>query len=160
MTGLVDIVEVDANAAALLAALHAASFCRPGDETWTVKSFADVLGMTGTFCLLARRELESGSEPVGFAACRVAADDSELLSLGVIPGYRHAGTARALVVRSMEICRKAGALTLTLEVATDNPSAKQLYESMGFAAIGRRPAYYRRLRDQRVDAITMRRQLG
>ena len=160
MTGVIDIVEVDAAAADLLAGLHAESFCRPGDETWTTKSFADVLGMPGAFCLLAQTERAGGAEPVGFAACRVASQEAELLSIGVIPPHRQTGTARALIARAVEKCCCAGALCLTLEVATDNPTAQELYASLDFVPVGRRPSYYKRLYGRRVDAITMCRAIG
>jgi len=156
VTGLIDIVEADIAAADLLALLHAAAFCRPGDETWSAKSFSDVLGMAGAFCLIAQRQDDEGPEPVGFAACRVAGDESELLSIGVVPAYRKAGTARSLITRGIERCRAAGARHLTLEVAQDNPLAQELYQSLGFLEVGRRPAYYRRLHGLRVDAITMK----
>ncbi len=161
MTGLFDIVEIQPAAGVenMLAALHAACFCRPGDETWTAKSFADVMGMAGAFCLLARQEHEDGAEPIGFAVCRTGGGESELLSIGVIPEHRQSGTARSLIARSMDMCRRAGARHLTLEVATDNPLARDLYVSLGFQAVGRRAGYYRRLQGRRVDAITMRRSL-
>ena len=156
MTCAIEIMEVDQSASDLLARLHAGSFCRPGDETWSAKSFSDVLAMAGSFCLIAQVAGEAGSEPIGFAASRIAGDDSELLTIGVLPRFRKAGTARELIAKSLDRCRAAGVRRLVLEVAEDNPTAQELYRSLGFEVIGRRPAYYRRLHGRRVAAITMR----
>ncbi len=155
MSTLVDIAPVDATAVDLLAALHAASFCRPGDERWSAQAFSDVLGMPGSFCLLA----SAGPDPVGFCACRVAGPESELLSLGVLPRQRRAGTARQLILRSMGRCVEGGAREMYLEVAEDNPTAQLLYRSLGFFQVGRRKGYYLRLDSVKVDALTMRRDL-
>ena len=49
----------------------------------------------------------------------------------------------------------AGLIAIHLEVAEDNPDALYLYEKGGFQKVGRRPGYYRRSKDQFVDAILM-----
>jgi ribosomal-protein-alanine N-acetyltransferase len=159
MTAVLEVVAVGPAAAALLAALHAAAFCRPGDESWSVQAFDDVLRMPGAFCLLAQLTGPAGPEPVGFCACRVSGPDSELLSLGVVPAWRNRGTARRLIERGIERCREGGAEDMFLEVAEDNPVAQSLYRSLGFRQVGRRRGYYLRLEDRRVDALTLRRPL-
>ncbi|MBI1179080.1 MAG: GNAT family N-acetyltransferase [Alphaproteobacteria bacterium] len=156
MTALLDIVAVKGAAAGLLARLHAASFSRPGDETWSLQAFADVLKMPGSFCLLAQVPAPEGPEPIGFCACRVTGPVSELLSIGVVPDQRRRGTARRMIAQSIERCRRSGATEMFLEVAEDNPRAQQLYRSFGFQQVGRRRGYYIRLNDRKVDALTMR----
>jgi ribosomal-protein-alanine N-acetyltransferase len=159
VTALVDIAPVGAAAAELLAELHAGAFCRPGDERWSSQAFSDVLAMPGAFCLMATLRGADGAAPIGFCACRVAGPESELLSLGVLPGQRRQGTARQLILRSMGRCVEGGAREMFLEVAEDNPAAQTLYRSMGFYQVGRRKGYYQRLDNVRVDALTMRRDL-
>jgi ribosomal-protein-alanine N-acetyltransferase len=159
VTALVDIGPVSVAAVELLSALHAGSFCKPGDERWSAQAFADVLGMPGSFCLLASVTGPDGPRPVGFCACRVAGPESELLSLGVLPDQRRQGTARQLILRSMGRCVEAGAREMYLEVAEDNPSAQALYRALGFFQVGRRKGYYQRLDNVKVDALTMRRDL-
>jgi ribosomal-protein-alanine N-acetyltransferase len=156
MSALADIVVVEGTHAGLLAELHAASFCRPGDETWSVQAFTDVLGMPGAFCLLARAAGADGDQPVGFCACRVTGPVSELLSIGVVPDERRHGTARRMIRESIEQCRRAGAREMFLEVAEDNPVAQALYRTFGFRQVGRRRGYYVRLEGRQVDALTMR----
>ena len=151
----VEVQAVDASSSGLLAALHAASFCKPGDETWSTRSFSDVLSMAGSFCLVATDAMQSGHEPCGFAACRNAGTDGELLSLGVVPNFRRGGIAKILLAESLATFHCQGAERVYLEVAEDNPPAQALYLSSGFEQIGQRKGYYRRLGETRVDALTM-----
>lgn len=151
----VRIEEVGASSSGLLAALHSASFCKPGDESWSTRSFSDVLSMPGSFCLVASDSLHPAREPCGFAACRNAGSDGELLSLGVVPHFRRGGVARTLLAESLATFQVQGTERVYLEVAEDNPTAQALYLAAGFTQIGRRRDYYRRLRDQKVDALTM-----
>ena len=151
----VRIESVGASSSGLLAALHAASFCKSGDESWSRRSFSNVLSMPGSFCLLASDSLHSARQPCGFAACRNAGLDGELLSIGVVPRYRRSGVARTLLAESLAIFQVQGAERVYLEVAEDNPTAKALYLSAGFTQTGCRRDYYRRLREQKVDALTL-----
>jgi ribosomal-protein-alanine N-acetyltransferase len=141
--------------APLLARLHAAAFHRPGDETWSERAFSDVLNSAGCFCLVAIDEAEDET-PVGFAAVRVRAQESELLSLGVMPAYQRRGIAQALILQAKQGALAIGAKQMFLEVAEDNPGAYRLYCEMGFDQVGTRPDYYTRLDNQRVNARTMR----
>lgn len=158
MLGLKDrfrVQRVGGESSDLLARLHAESFCRPGDETWSDRSFADVLSMPGSFCHLVHRDGVNGLEPCGFSACRGAGAEGELLSIGVVPQYRRSGAARLLIDESLSAFREGGAQRVYLEVAEDNPPAQTLYKTLGFEEVGRRPGYYLRLDAKRVDALTM-----
>jgi ribosomal-protein-alanine N-acetyltransferase len=93
---------------------------------------------------------------VGFALCRVMRDEGELLSIGVGPVYRRRAIGSALLRESMERCRRAGATTMFLEVATDNHSGQALYRAFGFSEVGEREGYYQRPDGTRVSAYTMR----
>ena len=142
--------------ARLLEGLHAAAFYRPGDETWSERAFSDVLNSVGSFCLVATIDGPAGPEPCGFSACRVRAQEAELLSLGVVPSARRTGVAKQLIDQSIDRCRHIGARDLFLEVADDNPGAQRLYQGLGFEQVGIRQNYYHRLNNVHVDAHTMR----
>ncbi|WP_395019610.1 GNAT family N-acetyltransferase [Dongia sp.] len=122
----------------VLAALHAACFSAPWDQPWSERSFADVLQMPGAGARIAAL----GSEPVGFAVARVAADEAELLLIGVHPGHRRAGHGRVLLGHLVEALRAAGAARLFLEVAAGNEAATAFYRAAGFEPVGRRANYY------------------
>ena len=144
-----------------LARLHQACF----DDPWSRADLAHLLALPGGFGLLARlfeRNLAGldGMRGVGFALCRVVRDEGELLSIGVGPAYRRRAIGATLLKESMERCRRAGAVSMFLEVATDNVSAQLLYRTFGFGEVGRRDGYYLRPDGSRVSAYTMRCELA
>lgn len=140
-----------------LSKLHRGCF----EESWSRADLAHLLAMAGSFGLLARvfegrfAGLD-GLRGVGFALCRVIADESELLSIGVSPSHRRKGVADALLRASIERCWRIGARSMFLEVAVDNIAAQDLYERQSFARVGLRPDYYRRRGAGDVAAYTMR----
>lgn len=133
--------------AAILAALHATSF----ETSWDAVEFAQLLDGPGAFGLLI--------ETSGFIVCRALAGEAEVLTLAVDPGARGQGLGRALMTAAMGLARTAGAETVFLEVAADNPAAIALYEALGFERIGLRPGYYARRGGSPVDALVYRRSL-
>ena len=129
-------------AACVLSLLHGACF----EDAWAPPAMGRVLGSPGTFAVLALAP-EPGApelEPWGFAIGRVAADEAELLSLGVAPARRRLGVAARLLAEVLARAGRAGARRIFLEVAEDNEGARALYRGKGFVAVGRRPGYYRR----------------
>jgi len=137
----------------VLAALHAACFTAPWDQHWTEKSFKDVLGMPGAGALIAA----IGSEPVGFAVARVAADEAELLLIGTRPEYRRGGYGRALIEHMLMALKGGGATQVFLEVAEPNTSGLRFYESLGFREVGRRRDYFHG--ETTVDALVLVRRI-
>ena len=57
----------------------------------------------------------------------------------------------------MEVLVAAGVRSLYLEVRESNVAARALYDSEGFAAVGRRRGYYR---NPLEDALLLRREIG
>jgi ribosomal-protein-alanine N-acetyltransferase len=140
-----------------LSRLHQTCF----EDPWSRADLAHLLALPGGFGLIARlfeRNLAGldGMRGVGFALCRVVREEGELLSIGVGPAYRRRAIGAALLRDSMERCRRAGAATMFLEVATDNLSAQALYRAFGFGEVGRREGYYQRADGIRISAYTMR----
>jgi len=137
--------------AAVVAALQQACF---PDDPWDEASIATLACPPHGFAVLA---LE-GEEPVGFILARVAAEDAEILAIGVLPSGRRAGVGRRLVKAVLAGAQDLGATALFLEVAEDNEAARSLYKDCGFFSVGRRPGYYKRA-DGRVAALVLRRDL-
>jgi ribosomal-protein-alanine N-acetyltransferase len=127
---------VGVETAGLLAALHAV--CFPPGDCWDKAAMRELTAMPGCFGVVRMR----GDAPLGFALVRIAADEAEVLTLGVLPDWRRRGEGGALVgmVRDAAVAR--GATRLFLEVATANQAALSLYRSCGFVEIGRRRRYY------------------
>jgi ribosomal-protein-alanine N-acetyltransferase len=135
----------------IAAALHkAAGFHEP----WTARAFADLLTMPGTAGIAAL----ANAEPVGLALWRVAADEAEILTIGVLPDRRRSGAGRHLLYAAIGAAAAAGARRLFLEVAVDNAAAIGLYRALGFSDQGRRSAYYGGP-DGAVDALILGRDI-
>lgn len=137
--------------AALLAALHADAFADPAvsGPAWNEGDFAALLATPGTFALVA-----GGDAPAGFVLVRVAADEAEILTLGVASAARRRGTALVLLAAAVVAVRASGAVRLFLEVAETNAAARALYRRAGFAEAGRRRGYFI-LAGRPVDAVVM-----
>jgi ribosomal-protein-alanine N-acetyltransferase len=134
---------------AVLEVVHAACF----EQGWSAETFGRLLASPGTFSLVAFE----GDTKVGFALIRVAADEAEILSIGVIPSARRRGIAARVLVQGAKCAARAGARKLFLEAGVRNPSALSLYRKFGFREVGHRPGYYGA---ESGDGVTMRADLS
>lgn len=137
---------------AVLVALYGQCF----DDPWSTESMAAVLNSPGCFAFIAR---SPSGPPGGFALARLAGDEVELISLGVLPGERRRGIGGILLGAVMERALGAQARRVVLEVAETNDAARGLYLAYGFVAVGRRPDYYQRANSVPVAALTMAREI-
>jgi ribosomal-protein-alanine N-acetyltransferase len=96
--------------------------------------------------------LRTGGRLAAYVAFYHAADQMEILNLAVHPDLRRCGFAKRLLGLTLQIARKMGILTATLEVRQTNEAAQQLYKVFGFVQVGRRKEYYP---DTREDALVL-----
>lgn len=141
------IEAADPSCADSLAALHAACL----EEAWPAADIATLLRQPGVFAALA-----TDKAPVGFVLWRVAADEAEILSIGVLPSVRRHGIATALLRAAVASLLAGGIASLFLEVARDNEAALAFYRSHGFGEVGRRSRYYRRAGGRYADALVLK----
>ncbi|MGF1639973.1 MAG: GNAT family N-acetyltransferase [Rhodospirillales bacterium] len=120
--------------APVIAALHAQCFA----DAWSAASIAALLAAPGTCAHVAAAD----GAPGAFVLCRVAADEGEVLAIGVAPPLRRRGWAAALLATALADAARRGARRMVLEVAVDNRAALGLYARHGFLEAGRRPGYY------------------
>ena len=132
-----------------LAALHAGLF----ETAWDAAALLNLLSHPGSTAFLAR----VGTPPrtAGFILGQLAADEAEILTLGVGKDHRRHGIGRRLVEALSRAAKKAEARRLFLEVAADNVAALMLYKKLGFQEVGRRKGYYVRAGAPAVDALTL-----
>jgi ribosomal-protein-alanine N-acetyltransferase len=135
--------------AAALARIHGASFDEPWDEDW----FRRLLDRPGALAFVAKNA--AATDLQAFILIQVAADESEILSIGTAPAWRRSGLARELVVEAAVKAAQRQAKAMFLEVAEDNFAALALYRSCGFTMHGRRRAYCVRNGAQAVDALML-----
>lgn len=90
---------------------------------------------------------------MGYAITWTIMDQAELGNVAVAAEARQRGLGKVLVESALARVRRRGARECFLEVRESNLVARRLYESLGFAAIGRRRRYYSRPVE---DALVMR----
>ena len=125
-----------------------------GTEAWTAQGYRAEIADTRNRCYLAVEDADGAL--LGWAGVLVAADQAEVLTVGVVPTARGRGLARRMLAALYGTAAARGAREIFLEVRVDNAAAIGLYTSEGFAAVGRRRGYYD---SGRVDAVVMRREL-
>ncbi|MGB5648635.1 MAG: GNAT family N-acetyltransferase [Sedimenticolaceae bacterium] len=96
---------------------------------------ADLARHPGVHCLLA----EHGGRAVGFASCFLGYSTFQarpllnIHDIAVLAEWRGQSIAQRLLQAIGELARRLGCCRITLEVRTDNPRARQLYERAGFS---------------------------
>jgi len=133
---------------------------------WSESSIGHYADAGNTVFVVARSAklvswpFEDGERPVrevaGYAAVMCAADEGNLVSIGVRPEYRQMGIASELLDICYEMSASRGVASIYLEVRETNEPAIRLYEKEGFAYIGKRPRFYR---EPEEDALLYRKQL-
>lgn len=137
-----------------IALLHARLFDPPWDEA-AVRRLIDHPAGTAFVATLGQPQ-----DVVGFIIGQIAADEAEILSIGVIGERQRRGIGRLLVEGLMRAVQRAEVRRVFLEVAADNAAALALYQRLGFETTGRRKGYYARPGQPAVDAVTMSRSLA
>jgi ribosomal-protein-alanine N-acetyltransferase len=134
-----------------LAELHGASFHRGWDE----EEFEDMLSQRNTLV----HRLRMGRKIVGFVVSRMAADEAEILSIALAPGYRGRGLSYDLLLTHLGHLAGRGIVKVFLEVEENNQPARRLYARAGFETVGRRERYYSQPDGEQLNALLMRRDL-
>jgi len=132
-----------------LAQLHAKLF----DKPWDSAALQSLLNHPSSTAFLAR--VGSPAETVGFVIGQLAADEAEILSLGVRADRQRNGIGRRLVEALGRAAKKAEARRLFLEVGAGNIAALGLYRALGFKEVGRRKGYYAKPSGPAEDALTL-----
>lgn len=148
----VKLIELGVDSAALLAELHRETFAEAAADIWDEADFSSILALPTTHALAA---VDVQGAPIGFTVFSRVADESEILTLGVVPARRKAGVGHLLVAAVINRARHKGVRSIFLEVREDNEAALLLYRHHRFIITGRRKAYYRRATGGFVDAVIM-----
>ena len=108
-------------------------------DPWSANDFTECVSTGVPFLVAERRGVVAG-----YVVAHSAADEGEILNLGVAAAHRRHGIGRELVERALAELTARGVRTVYLEVRASNAAARRLYETLGFAEVGRRSRYYRR----------------
>ena len=145
------VAQASVQDAPLMASLHLQCF----DKAWDANAMATFIGGPGMLCLLGFVG-DDAPLPAGLLIARSAADEAELLTLGVAPSCRRLGVGRALLNRAAGLLSSAGAQRLFLEVDEGNSAALALYRAIGAEPVGRREGYYEYGADAAVFSLDLR----
>lgn len=117
-------------------------------DGWSEKSLEDTLRFHPDTVFAAVQ----GERLVGYLLFMPAADEGELLRIGVDPDFRRRGAGRALMACMDQYALGHEIQTIWLEVRESNRAARNLYEQGGFQVQGIRKNYYR---DPKEHAVIM-----
>ena len=136
--------------AADISRLHSALF----NNGWDEAAVTGLLAHPGSIAMLASAGMP---RQIGaYALAQVAADEAEILSIGVASPWQRMGVATKLLDGLKRAAVRAGALRIFLEVAASNAAAIALYQKQGFVEAGRRAGYYTRPDGTKEDALILR----
>ncbi|WP_167730677.1 GNAT family N-acetyltransferase [Terasakiella sp. SH-1] len=128
----------------ILAALHAEAF----GESWSVKAFQDLVGLSASYGYLA----QVGEEPVGFILCQGDEVEAEIITIATRRLQRRTGIGTKLLEHA---CQQTG--RMFLEVDEENDGAISFYQARDFHQIGLRTGYYKHPDGRKTDALVMER---
>lgn len=94
---------------------------------------------------------------VGYLMAWRAGEELHILNVAVLPEERSRGAGARLLEAALAEAEADGLVLATLEVRQSNHGARRFYARHGFAAVGRRLAYYQ---NNGEDAVIMSRPLG
>lgn len=143
---------VSCAAAGPISLLHRACF---PEDPWDAGAIVQIMRMPGAFGCVGWEE----DIPKGFALALDLGNETEILSLGVVPEARRAGMGSALLEALFYEAGLRAAESVVLEVAANNKAARGLYAASGFTVVGYRRNYYRRA-EGFVDGLILRRALA
>ena len=141
--------------ARLLPAIHREDFVRP----WSGGEFETLIAQQPVFGFGVWRVGHRAEAPAGFVLARLAAGESEILTIAVARTWRRHGLGRELMEAVLRHLHGERAEELFLEVDETNQPAIALYRRLGFQEVARRPAYYDKPGAASTAALVMRRDL-
>ena len=139
-----------ATAPAFFAAYNASFSDRPGFPGWPEERWVEWTAGDPDFCPdLSWVALASAGADgaVGFITCGLETSSEAplgfIIQVGTRPDWRGRGLASALMVRALQGFRADGRPAVLLDVNTNNPGARRLYERRGFTPLRRRGVFTR-----------------
>lgn len=127
-----------------VALLERLSFQSP----WPIQSFVEELDNPVAYYLLA----VDGETVVGYAGAWIIVDEAHITNVAVLEAYQRQGLGVRMMREMMQVSKRRGARSMTLEVRTSNMAALALYQKLGFVSAGIRKNYYE---DTQEDAMIM-----
>ncbi|MFZ5439474.1 MAG: ribosomal protein S18-alanine N-acetyltransferase [Myxococcota bacterium] len=119
---------------------------------WSTEMVKKELTQDWSTVLVCEEAGPSGWQLRAFAIFWLVADEVHVLNVATDGAVRRRGFGRKVMDAVLATGRAQKCRLATLEVRRSNDPAQRLYTSLGFRAVGLRPAYYQ---DNREDAVIM-----
>ena len=154
-SGAVSVRPAEARDLPGILAIERASFSDP----WTEDAFESAFALQRMRLFVAEEVSDDrrGGAPVlvGYVVALLLGLEAEIADLAVAPSVRRRGIGSVLLDRTLADLSARGVEAVFLEVRESNSAARALYESRGFASVGRRRGYYRHPAE---DALILKRE--
>ena len=123
------------------------------DDFWSINTFRNELLNPNSKYIVAKLD----NKIVGFAGIWKAVDDVHITNIVTAKKYRRKHIGSILLHNLIKLAEAENGITsITLEVNSNNISAKNLYEKFGFRVAGLRKKYY----NNKDDAIIMSKEVN
>ncbi len=126
----------------------------PNDASWTKKALEQALigALSGSYIALVGLDKSSG-QVIAYAVASYLFDQADVQNIIVSQPHRGRGMGRKLLQALTQALTNQGVEKVFLEVRASNQAAMNLYQSMGFVHIQKRPDYYLGVDGKREDAF-------
>lgn len=111
---------------------------------WSEQGIAESIENENTFLYIATVD----NEVAGYMGVQIFSGEGYVTNVATLPKFRRKGIAKALINEVL----KNEMEFLTLEVRESNTPAINLYKSLNFVEVGKRPRFYR---EPTEDAVLM-----
>lgn len=142
-----EFVLMDSNHVAQIAELERLCFSAPWSENAVRGELTNPLSLWVVAV--------DGQKVAGYVGSQSVMGEADMMNLAVAPEFRRNGIGKQLVEHLITQLHNNGVSSLTLEVRASNDAARNLYENLGFAQVGRRPNYYS---NPKEDALILRKE--
>ncbi len=115
-------------------------------DSWKEKDWQQFLSLPQYRCYIVTAE----ELPKGFLLISTAADEGEIIKIGVLPECRRQNFGTSILREAFEKWQDEGIRHLFLEVRESNRPARALYQKLGFEEVGIRKNYYRNPQEHAV----------
>ncbi len=119
---------------------------------WSAEMVKQELTHDWSTVLLCEEWAPNGWQIRSFAIFWLAADEVHVLNVATDGAVRRRGFGRRVMEAVLATGKTQRCRLAVLEVRRSNEAAQALYSSLGFRAVGMRPAYYQ---DDKEDAVIM-----
>jgi ribosomal-protein-alanine N-acetyltransferase len=115
---------------------------------WSLDSYLSQLKNQWAYYLVCVHQ----QKVIGYVGTWVVFEEAHITNLAVQASFRSQGLGRALLLAMEEYIRSKEGKRVLLEVRPSNTAALQLYQSLSYFEIARRPNYYQ---DNQEEAVVM-----